>query len=157
MAWSKSYICGLGGVHGAGQIYEKAFNIAEQEKRDVYWVIRVVSVFFFVTVAWVFFRAANIPEALYVLRHSLTGLSDFKTYLVKGVHTLGITRAVAYKVMLLYLAPLFVYDFFSLKGDVCEWFGKRHFTIRYGFVLTLIVAILTMGYAGQSTFVYFQF
>ena len=113
--------------------------------------------FFFVSVAWVFFRATDINEALYVLQHSLTGLGNIKTYFISGANTLGITRAVAKKVVLLYLAPLFIYDFISLKVDVCDWIGKRHFIIRYAYIGTIVVAILITGYVGQSTFVYFQF
>ena len=144
-------------MHGAGQVYEKAFSVGKQEKRDVYWLIRVICVFFFVSTAWVFFRATDINEALYVLRHSLTGLSNIKEYFISGANTLGITRAVAKKMLLLYLAPLFIYDFISLKIDVCDWIGKRHFIIRYAYIGTIIVIILTTGYVGQSAFVYFQF
>lgn len=106
---------------------------------------------------WVFFRAADINEARYVLKHSLTGLSNIKAYLRSGAIALGIDRMVAGKILLLYLAPLFIYDFISLKVDVCDWIGKRHFTVRYAYIGAIIVTILVMGYVGQSTFVYFQF
>lgn len=146
-----------GGIHGTGQVYEKAFSVGKQEKRDVYWIIRVICVFFFVSVAWIFFRANDINEALYVLRHSLTGLSNIRVYFIDGVNTLGITEAVAKKILLFYLAPLFIYDFISLKVDVCDWIGKRNIIIRYTYIGAIIMAILTMGYVGKSTFVYFQF
>lgn len=146
-----------GGIHGTGQVCERAFSVGKQEKRDVYWIIRVICIFFFVSMTWVFFRASSINEALYLLRHSLTGLSNIKAYIKSGAIALGISRAVATKVLLLYLAPLFIYDFISLEVDICDWIGKRHFTIRYAYIGAIIMAILTMGYVGQSTFVYFQF
>ena len=146
-----------GGIHGVGQAFEKAFSTDKQDKRGIYWAIRVICVFAFVSVAWVLFRASDLNEALYVLRHSLTGVTNIKAYIKSGAIALGISRWIAMKVVLLYLAPLFIYDFISLKIDICDWIGRRHLAIRYAYIGVIILAILTMGYVGQSTFVYFQF
>lgn len=146
-----------GGIHGAGQVYEKSFGIEKQKKQDIYWIIRVICVFTFVTIAWIFFRAPTIRDALYAVKYTLYGISGGMAYFVNGAHALGITRVILKKIVLLYLLPLMVYDYVSLKIDICEWIGKQKAIFRYGYISILIFVILTCGNVGQSTFVYFQF
>lgn len=146
-----------GATHGAGQVYENAFEIKNHKKQDIDWVIRIACVFTFVTFAWVFFRASTLQEAFYILRYMPSGITEFWAYLSSGFHVLGIDRFIAGRILIVYFVPLFIYDFFSLRVDVCAWFENRHIVIRYAYVILLIVLILTYGYVGQSIFVYFQF
>ena len=148
-----------GGLHGAGQVYENALGVQKTEKRDIYWLLRVPCVFLFVTLAWVFFRAASLHDAAYVLRHMLDGLSlrHPGAYLSGGLRALAMDRARSLRTLLLYILPLGVYDFFSLKTDVCAWLGRRGPVVRCAYVLAIVSLILLFGYVGRSTFVYFQF
>ena len=146
-----------GGIHGAGQVYEKSFEIEDCKRRDIYWAIRVVFVFAFVSLAWVFFRAGSINDAVYVLRNMHVGLSQTKAYFAQGFYALGMDKVTFLKILALYLIPLSVYDFFSLQNDVCAWVGERNIIVRYAYLIILIAVVLICGYMGQSTFVYFQF
>lgn len=146
-----------GGLHGAGQACENMTGIRKKEKRDFIWVIRVLLVFVFVTFAWIFFRASSISDAIYVIGNLFSGVTDIKDYLITGAHALGIGKAAALKTVVLYMIPLMVYDYISLSCDICEWIGKRNIVLRYVYVCLLAIAVLTFGYVGQSTFVYFQF
>ena len=146
-----------GGIHGLGQVYENAFDIKKQEKRDIYWIIRVIVVFSFVTSTWVFFRAARIKDAFYVYKKTFTGISHLKNYIFSGLEALGLDSAINVRIILLYLIPLAIYDYCSLKCDICDWLGKQHGVVRYSYILIVICVILLYGYFGQSTFVYFQF
>ncbi len=146
-----------GGLHGAGQIYEKSFEIKNHVKKDIYWVIRVICVFIFVTLTWVFFRAVSIHDATYALSHMLDGIGNIKLYFILGAEMLDIKFDVWIKVIFLYFMPIMLYDFFSLKTDICEWLEKQNAVLRYAYVIGMSALILMFGYVGSSSFVYFQF
>lgn len=148
-----------GGIHGAGQVYEKAFGVEnyDNKRKDVYWYIRVATVFGFVTLAWVFFRASNFRDAIYVIKNMFVGITALKSYFASGMEALSITPLMIIRIIMVYLAPLLIYDFISLKTDICEWIGQRSIFVRYAFLIILIAIVMVYGYVGQSTFVYFQF
>ena len=146
-----------GGLHGTAQVFENMVGVKKKEKPDWSWIIRVLFVFIFVTIAWIFFRASSIGDAIYVIGNAFSGIESVKTYIVSGAHSLGIDNAVALKILVLYLLPLMIYDYISLKTDICDWIGKRNVVIRYAYIGLVAIAILAFGYVGQSTFVYFQF
>ena len=146
-----------GGLHGVRQVYENAFEVKEDRNHDIYWCIRVVCTYLFVTFAWNFFRASDMHDAVYVLRNMFSGIGNLKTYLINGLDSLEINWHEGRKIIVLYYMPLFLYDFFSIKEDVCMWIGKKNIVIRYMFIFVIIVMILLYGYVGKSNFVYFQF
>ncbi len=146
-----------GGIHGAGQIYEKAFGIDSHKKRDIYWVIRVTYVFVFATLAWVLFRAENIRDAIYVFENMFDGITSVKSYLKNGIDSLNIGGSHLIRIIIVYFLPLIAYDYFSLQTDVCEWIGRQKIFCRYVYIALIITLILIYGYVGKSTFVYFQF
>lgn len=146
-----------GGLHGTAQVCENLAGVKKKEKHDPIWFIRVLVVFIFVTIAWIFFRASSIRDAIYVIGNAFSGIGSVKAYIVSGAHALGIGKVAALKTIILYLLPLMIYDYISLKTDICDWIGKRSAGIRYAYICIVAIAILTFGYVGQSTFVYFQF
>ena len=145
-----------GGLHGIGQICENTLDRKKGEKHNMIWAMRVLLVFIFVTLAWVFFRASTFHDALYVFTAMFSGITSVRSYLIDGAHALGINKSLGLK-LLIYLAPLILYDFISLKKDICEWIGSKNIMIRYVYMAVMILLILFAGYVGQSTFVYFQF
>lgn len=149
MAW--------GGAHGIAQIYQNAYEIKAYKKRDLYWWIRVISVFLFAMLAWVFFRANNVTDALYVFRHMISGAGSPGHYITSGVDAMGLDSATILRIVLAYLMPLLVFDYVSLKCDVIAWLGERKAVMRHVYCISLILLILWFGYFGESTFVYFQF
>ena len=106
--------------------------------------------------AWVFFRVDNYRQGIYVTKALLSGITHPVEYFVNGINTLGVNGSVAWKVAL-YLVPLFVFDYISLKTDLIEWIKTRKTVVRHLVLILMIVLLLLFGYAGKSTFVYFQF
>ena len=145
-----------GGIHGLAQIYENAFSRKKQNNDNLHSWIRRGVVFAFVTFAWIFFRANNIYEAIYASKAIWIGLTDIKSYFTSGINELGL-NVQTIPLMLLYIVPLAIYDFCSLKMDPIEWLGTKNRYFQH-FVMAMIVFILLfLGYVGRSTFVYFQF
>ena len=146
-----------GGVHGVGQVCENTVSRKGRPRRRIFWAPLI---FIFVTLAWVFFRAPTLPDAFYVFRNLFSGFYNEPplTYFEAGLNALSINTFDALrKIVHVYILPLVIYDYFSLRTDVSAWIGKRNPVIRYLYVIALIALILLYGYVGKSTFVYFQF
>ena len=169
-----------GGIHGVGQVCENLLcrnrksrkgrsEQTCQESRtnpklrkkngNLRRVFGMVFVFLFVTLAWVFFRAKSLSDAVYVLTHLFTDLEILHpgAYFYNGMNMIFMNWGLFFRDLALYVLPLAVYDGFSLRTDVPAWIGTRGPLMRYGFITVLITVILVYGYVGQSTFVYFQF
>ena len=101
----------------------------------------------------------KVPDAVYVLSNLWTGLgtAPFGRYFTNGMDAILLNWGLLRRIVLLDLIPLALYDYFSLKTDVCGWLGERNPLIRYAYILAVVLIILIYGYVGQSTFVYFQF
>ena len=147
-----------GGIHGLGQVAENAVT-RKKAPGKIRRILGVPLVFLFVTVAWVFFRAANLPDALYVLSNSLKGLDLAHPggYFTNGMTAVFLNWGLLRQAFLLYFLPLAVWDFFALKTDVCAWIGKRKRFVRAAYLVVVVAVILVYGYVGETTFVYFQF
>lgn len=147
-----------GGIHGVGQTLENLSGINKMPKR---WrrILGIPFVFLFVTVVWIFFRAHSLADAVYVLSHLFVGFNIFHpvTFLNNGFESILLNWELIRSFFLLYFIPLAVYDYFSLKTDVCSWIGKQNHILRYLYIIAIILVILLYSYVGQSTFVYFQF
>ena len=150
-----------GGIHGAGQVVENLTGLDRKgrKKSRLRRIIGIPVVFVFVTLAWVFFRAKSLPDAVYVLTHLFTDLEILHpgAYFYNGMNMIFLNWELFFRNLALYILPLAVYDGCSLKTDVPAWIGQRGPLVRYGYIVLLVAVILVYGYVGQSTFVYFQF
>lgn len=146
-----------GGAHGVAQIYENAFGIKKQKERDIYWWIRVFCVFCFAMIVWLFFRANSMRDSMYVVRYMFSGIWYPIQYLKAGIETFGIDLRAGLRLIIVYLLPLCLFDYFSLREDIIAWIGKKRSIIRHTVMIIIVLVILLYGYYGQSTFVYFQF
>jgi D-alanyl-lipoteichoic acid acyltransferase DltB (MBOAT superfamily) len=146
-----------GGIHGAAQVLETTF-LQKRERRNPKAISpwRILVVFTFCTIAWVFFVSNSVHDAVYVLCHMFRGISSPRSYLYYGFHNIGMNRY-QFLEMALWIGLLGVYDFISLKRDCISWINQRSAIIRHAAIAVMIAIILVCGYAGQSTFVYFQF
>ena len=145
-----------GGLHGLAQIYENAFGIKKATENNFFTFIRRIIVFIFVAYAWLFFRANTIHQGFYASVSMLYGLSNPIEYLKTSFYALGLSKSfIPY--LILYLMPLFIFDYVSLKTDVIAWISSKHPILRHILMILIILILLFFGYVGQSTFVYFQF
>ncbi len=141
-----------GGIHGLAQIIEN--HLPKRSEKKAYKFLAWISVFVFCNIAWVFFRAPSLPDALYVIKTLITDLrypSRFRQ------STLGIGDPESLY-CLFFIFVLAVYDLASKKTDVIKWISSKKPVIRWAVYLLLIWIILAfMPPTGTSEFVYFQF
>lgn len=146
-----------GGVHGVLQIIENILNInCERKKYDLKWWVSVVGVFILVCFCWIFFRAENLQDVMYILSHITDGIGNVKSYILQGYIDMQFNRQLVVK-LLFPLILLLLYDYISLKKDVLKMVSKMPWIYRWGIYYTIVILAIVLGNFGNSQFVYFQF
>ena len=140
-----------GGIHGLALSVERyvrtVFALDERPAPPFWspraWVARIV-LFHLVCVAWVFFRAPGLGEAVAFLR----GL---------GTLTWTAEYGIALRFLALFTLPLFVIDLFNeSRGE--EYLLERSFVPRRFAVGMAMMIVVTLLAANQlNAFIYFQF
>lgn len=148
-----------GGLHGCAQIIENIFY--KSIKKIKQWRIgRYLSwlvVFGFCNVTWVFFRAANLDDAVYVLTNILNGITMPAAYIQKGYMALDINgfRLFYLGMLILILAAI---DFVTYKKGTLKLACMKNKGIEWGIYIILGVFIVLFAQKGVAAeFVYFQF
>lgn len=132
-----------GAVHGLAQVIENAVS-----PRRTGSILRVVCTFAFVSLAWVFFRAQSLSDAVYVLWHMFGGTDGLK---------LGMNRT-AKIAALIPLVILFVNECISLKSDAVNFLNGQNFAVRWMAYLAIGLMVIFFSPKDIATeFVYFQF
>ena len=147
-----------GGIHGLLQILEDILHIKKNTKKYSFiWYIRVILVFIIMTFTWVFFRAQNINEALYVFSNMFKGIAHPLSYLRSGIYSFGVKPTYLLVTLTLYLLPLFIYDLLSVNYDCFTLINKQNKVTRYTIYFIILFMILLLHYVGEVSFIYFQF
>ncbi len=146
-----------GGIHGFLQVIEKALHIKAPKSKNakrIFDIFSVLIVFFICNIAWVFFRAENLPDAIHVIKAAFVTLSRGAAYF----HTnIGITPVILVKIIFCIIL-LAVFDYFSLKTDVIAWISSKKLFVRWFFyIFIIILIIICIPVSNQTTFIYFQF
>ena len=116
--------------------------------------------FCMVAFAWIFFRADTLSDAWYVISHMFRNCQYFLPYLREGYDFLGLTKLKLLG-LLLPVALLAVFDYFSLKMDVIDRIGQwktwQRWLLYVAFVsVTICMVAASYGNVSQE-FIYFQF
>ena len=147
-----------GGIHGLLQILEDIFHIKKNTKTYSFsWFIRVILVFMLMSITWVFFRASNLHDALYIFRHMFDGITNLKSYIVSGLYSFGVKAPYLLTMLAIYLIPLFIIDYINVKYDALTILNNKPIAIRYLAYFVMLLMILLLHYVGEVNFIYFQF
>lgn len=147
-----------GGIHGLLQILEDIFHIKKNTKTYSFsWFIRVILVFMLMSITWVFFRASNLHDALYIFRHMFDGITNLRSYIVSGLYSFGVKAPYLLTMLAIYLITLFIIDYINVKHDALTILNNKPMAIRYLAYFVLLLMILLLHYVGEVNFIYFQF
>lgn len=146
-----------GGIHGIAQIAEKAFDLVDKGKNaKVTKFIKWIIVFTFCNIAWVFFRADSLKDAIIVFYRMIGGASGVNIF----THQIINMPKEQWLIIFLLIGVLTIYDYLSLRVDVIQKVSEKPVILRWMLYVLLVVGTIfihaTMG-AGNETFVYFQF
>ncbi len=145
----------LHGVYLAASVFYKPFQkkIYKRlglEKSRIQQVWQTLVTFHLVCFAWIFFRAASVSDALYVVTHLFDGVSGVSTmFTAHGMSDLVIAAASLLVIWLVYLVrerSAVGRDFF----DAPAW-------LRWGVYFCLTAGILFFNMDSNAGFIYFNF
>ena len=147
----------LHGLYLAASVFykpyqKKLYRAAGIERTKLLRVWQIFVTFNLVSFAWIFFRAANLKDAMYVVAHMLSG--------AKGVVPSYLLSQQVYELVLTIMSiVLYVCLATTLFGQ--NWFDNlkaRSSVYRYFIYNSLLLSILMlMKYSNTKSFIYFQF
>ncbi|HEY2775877.1 MAG TPA: MBOAT family O-acyltransferase [Candidatus Binatia bacterium] len=117
--------------------------------------LRVAITFTLACIAWIFFRAANVQDAFYVLTHLLSGLSWQQASLAKLLD-LGL-NGFEVCVSLVAIGVLETVQWMQRHGRIAPGLGAQPVAVRWAAYYALVASILFFGAFTKAEFIYFQF
>ncbi|MCC9136457.1 MBOAT family O-acyltransferase [Pontibacter silvestris] len=121
--------------------------------------LQIASTFFLVCLAWVFFRANNLADALYIIRHSVTGLGNvFELNPNTISHILFLDQNIT--IFVIAVAGILLLEMLHLVQEnisINKLLQRQAVWLRWSLYYALIIAILLFGNFGHEEFIYFQF
>lgn len=127
-------------------------------------MLQCLITFLIVCFLWVFFRAANIGEALYVLRHSLWGIGSPVLYCRTAVDQLFTALGLGMEEIVMLLGTLlllFLFDLADERRDAIAMVSSWPAAVRWACYLGLVMIVLVFGVYGPRydvrAFAYFDF
>lgn len=142
-----------GGIHGIYLIIEK--NTNNMKIKAVYKAFRIFKVFILVSIAWIFFRANNLRDAIFILKSLLLFPFNLDT---SQIFNLGLDKKDFFLSIGLIII-LMLSEFYNLKNKIINMKNTK-LIARWAIYYILIFIIVIFGYYGdtvQNNFIYFQF
>ncbi|MBR0044035.1 MAG: hypothetical protein IJP56_04275, partial [Synergistaceae bacterium] len=119
-------------------------------------IIKIICVFIFVSLLWIFFRAQSLSDAVYVFAHMFDGINNFSFYIKNGFDAVYGEKRFYMGLTLI----LIIYDLiFALKDkEPLELLSKYNIFVRWSLYILIGCIIVFFSQKGAGTeFVYFQF
>ena len=146
-----------GFLNGVVEVLEDILGIKERKKKDFLWVLRVLLTLSTFSFLLIFFRSSSISEAIFFLKHCLTGINNFSEYIYNGYHYL-FSDLFRFLVTMLYISVFWIYELICLKGDPIKLLDHKKPALRWiVYVGFGILLIFLMPITKESPFVYFAF
>lgn len=112
--------------------------------------LQIVTTFVLVSIAWVFFRAAHLQDAIYILKHAANGLGHI------SFNELPISK-LQFVLSIAGIALLEVVHIVQQKVNIREWLTRRPVILRWSVYYATILTIVFLGIHESRQFIYFQF
>ena len=149
-----------GGIHGLILIfYNSIIQNSEVNRRllkySTYRIICQIFTFTLVTIAWVFFRAVNLSDAIYILNSVPSGFSSL-LFNILNSRSLN-SMPVSYSVVIISIVFIALMQLFESYKTIILRFLSDKFYYRWIFYYIIVFTILFFGVFEDRQFIYFQF
>lgn len=136
------------------EAFNKAIGLASRPR--LHAIISVTITFALTCIAWIFFRAASLTDALHVGRAALA-VPTLHQIVPDAVRAAGISKfEVLYGFLL--IAGLMSFEFISTRIDVVRQFRLQPVWVRWPVYYATCMAIWLLGISTEAkAFIYFQF
>lgn len=147
-----------GALHGCGLVLERLLAPWVAWPARTHWgrALRIARTFALVCVAWVFFRARSLSDALFILGQWPRGWANLLHDWRGALAPLGMDHyEVALSLVL--MAGVVAADAVSLPGHFTLRFNQRPLPLRWAAYAAALWAMFLWGVLRQEEFIYFQF
>lgn len=133
----------------------------EKLRKQVGNVLKVIITFVLVDIAWIFFRAETLGQALDICKRMILCKPDLSVFCNGTLFTLGLD-AKDFGVAIVAVLILFIVDAMQYAGvNLYDLYRRRNVIIRTAAVYVMIFVLLIWGIYGPgydaAQFIYFQF
>lgn len=139
------------------RIVSKTFGKSKSQN-PIVCMLKAIGTFIMIDFTWIFFRANNIKDALYIVSNLF---SDFSIWFVNGYFTSAMKDIGFYAnngtVIFICIAFMFIIELWEGKSNLTDCINKTIWPLRWAFYYAIIALIIFYGYFGKSQFIYFQF
>lgn len=149
-----------GALHGIYQVFgfatkkyrdkiNRALGIGEKS------FLLTITTFILVAFAWIFFRANNLSDALYIAKHTITGIPE----LFNGqpiLQDLGVSK-LDFVLAFAVIGVMELVHYFQNRKNIPAWFLQKPAYFRWGVYYAVVLAIIFFGVFENRQFIYFQF
>lgn len=114
-------------------------------------IMEIGLTFALVNIGWIFFRANNIGDAIYILSHLLNGLS---------LNFSGIDIGIGWVNMVMIFLIIGLMEFVHMiqeNGGMMQFLDNKPVILRWAIYLTIMIFIVLFGVFDETPFIYFQF
>lgn len=121
--------------------------------------IQVIITFGLVSLAWIFFRSKSISVALYIVKHSITGLFNDIYRVLHGLPIKIYIGELKIQFILGVLAILLMEGIHIAQSryNISEWLAKRSTISRWSIYFIICISIYYFAIFDKRQFIYFQF
>lgn len=148
-----------GAIHGAVLIIEKTFRRGTEENTGTFKnTLNTLLTFVIVCFAWIFFRANTLADAVYIITHMFSDISQYA-----HIHTMALKfRGMGLKVPDVVTSVLFIMILIAIeslqKNEVVCNIVRSYRLVRWPvYYLMLIVIVISATKNPAGNFIYFQF
>jgi len=117
----------------------------------VYALLQVSVTFTLVAFAWIFFRATNLADALYIVTHLFAA-----PFLPPDLFALGLDK-LEFQIALLTIGILEIVQMWQRNPGWQTQFARQPAWVRWSAYYALMISIVLLGIFRQQEFIYFQF
>ena len=121
--------------------------------------LQVLTTFSLVCFAWIFFRANNLSDALYIIQHSFSSISNLWKMSASDInHVLFLDGGFnIFMISVFAILIMEIIHFMQRKGSIRLLLTRRPVWLRWLAYYFLIFSILLFGQFESQDFIYFQF
>lgn len=146
-------------IHGVVIAIERLFVQFGPSKMKFPTILATAYAYLVISLSWVFFRAANLSDAVYVLKNSLVGAKSFiiPSYIWATLSQMFKTNRLEIALTLGVVATMIVLDFLTHRWPIGKWIDRQSLLVRWSVYVGALSLILLLRNAAVVEFIYFQF
>ena len=130
--------------------------------------MRVITTFLLISFSWIFFRANNVSDALYIVRHLFDGLGLFLGGILSNLASFSNLKEIIRPLLLgetfgqfcIAIGAILVLigvHVLQRHGTIREMLSTRPCYVRWIVYYGMVIGIIFFGVFNRSSFIYFQF